>query len=242
METVISDLDSLKIEERPQPDHSGFSDLYRKYPLNAQRSEIRILKVHPAAWQDVLVCDFEVISLDDEHKSAYSALSYVWGRTLAENTVTIDGHEILIRPSLFTALRRLRAHRIVYLWADALCINQDSNDERSVQVGIMGSIYAGAQEVCIWMGEMDFAGQLWGDLRVDYDPEKSYRTPHDSPECLDPETIPEHEMMLRIANFIWIVNSGDNAFQFFRNWGYGWTHRQVQHFNLIINAFSNHKW
>jgi hypothetical protein len=230
------------MEQLPQPDHSRTSDLYGRYPLDTQRTEIRILKLQAGAWHDQLVCDFEVISLDDKHKPAYSALSYVWGRTQAENLVTIDGHEILIRPSLFTALRRLRAHSIEFLWADALCINQSSNDERSVQVGIMGSIYARAQEVCIWMGEMDFADQLWGDSRVDYDPGRSYQSSQQSPEPCDPEVIPEHEMMLQIANFIWIVNSGDNAFQFFRNWGYGWSNLQIQHFNLIINAFSNHKW
>jgi hypothetical protein len=40
------------------------------------------------------------------------------------------------------------------LWADAICIDQTNLDERGEQVQIMGQIYAQAERVLIWLGEM----------------------------------------------------------------------------------------
>lgn len=42
-----------------------------------------------------------------------------------------------------------------YLWADALCINQDNLEERAVQVQNMGEIYKRAQRTIVWLGESD---------------------------------------------------------------------------------------
>lgn len=39
-----------------------------------------------------------------------------------------------------------------FVWIDALCINQDDDDERSTQVNLMGSIYKSAQSVVVWLG------------------------------------------------------------------------------------------
>ncbi|KAH4303439.1 hypothetical protein HBH64_074190 [Parastagonospora nodorum] len=43
----------------------------------------------------------------------------------------------------------------VLLWVDALCINQDDNNERANQVKMMGKIYAHASGVSIWFGNED---------------------------------------------------------------------------------------
>lgn len=48
------------------------------------------------------------------------------------------------------ALRAMRQpDRDVYLWVDALCIDQANNEERSYQVSIMSQIYAEADNVLI---------------------------------------------------------------------------------------------
>src|SRR5271154_3222751 len=69
---------------------------------------------------------------------SYVALSYVWGDPARKKDLNIDGKVVRITESLDTALRHLRSFggNITSrpLWIDALCINQDDNDEKSCQV------------------------------------------------------------------------------------------------------------
>jgi Heterokaryon incompatibility protein (HET) len=41
------------------------------------------------------------------------------------------------------------------LWVDAVCINQNDEDEKSEQVSKMREIYGGATKVYAWLGEAD---------------------------------------------------------------------------------------
>lgn len=51
------------------------------------------------------------------------------------------------------ALRRLRdLNEPRVLWIDAICINQEDQSERSLQIGIMQDIYANATQVLVWLG------------------------------------------------------------------------------------------
>ena len=52
----------------------------------------------------------------------------------------------------------------VVLWADALCVNQNDIQERSDQVGRMGSVYNGAKEVMAWLGEEDDSTEIAMEL------------------------------------------------------------------------------
>lgn len=49
------------------------------------------------------------------------------------------------------AVRRKKEE--VFVWVDALCINQQDKDERACQVRLMGQIYSGATSVAIWIGQ-----------------------------------------------------------------------------------------
>jgi hypothetical protein len=55
--------------------------------------------------------------------------------------------------NLKSALKELRAQRLLLLWVDALCINQTDLLERGLQVMRMGLIYSRAAEVVVWLGE-----------------------------------------------------------------------------------------
>lgn len=101
---------------------------------------------------------------------AYEALSYVWGSTENPSYVviqgaittrsphsTISGGEagdiVVITKNLDFALRHFRyekAHRV--LWIDALCIDQESKEEKNRQVAVMGKIYTRADRVLAWLG------------------------------------------------------------------------------------------
>ena len=174
----------------------AMSALYLKYPLDAQKYQIRLLILHPGAWEEGLSCDFKVVSLEDRPMPLYSALSYVWGDDAPGHIVTIDGVIIPIRESLFTALRRLRAHAMgstTLLWADALCIYQLSTDERNHQVGMMDIIYYNAEDVRVWLGELGYS------MCIGPDPGRTYTIQHIRQ---NPATFPKHEMVLHIAHFL----------------------------------------
>jgi hypothetical protein len=56
-------------------------------------------------------------------------------------------------PNLHEFLLELRdTHTTQILWADAVCINQKDNDERSHQLIVMARIYSSAEEVMAWLG------------------------------------------------------------------------------------------
>jgi hypothetical protein len=65
----------------------------------------------------------------------------------------LDGKRLDITTSLRDSLWQARdAYEPVALWADAICINQDDNQEKNGQVALMGRIYQTAQRVLICLG------------------------------------------------------------------------------------------
>lgn len=87
----------------------------------------------------------------------YDALSYCWGQPVEESrfVITCDGKQMVVTQNLHEALPFLRFEdRDRALWIDAICINQESEDEKSQQVGIMKQIYEKADKVIIWLGKM----------------------------------------------------------------------------------------
>lgn len=82
----------------------------------------------------------------------YVALSYHWGKQTNQVTIRLNNFDVKVTPNLYEALLRLRAEGFQYVWADALCINQQDFDERSFQVARMGAIYQKAYQVAAWLG------------------------------------------------------------------------------------------
>ncbi|KAI0555554.1 heterokaryon incompatibility protein-domain-containing protein [Xylaria curta] len=84
----------------------------------------------------------------------YEALSYVWGAPERPRLVYTEMGYLTVTENLHAALSRLRDWcfpRVV--WADAICINQDDEEERSTQVELMAIIYAKAIRVVVWLEE-----------------------------------------------------------------------------------------
>lgn len=123
------------------------------------KDEIRVIVLHSGAPESSISCTLKHVRLGDRPR--YEALSYTWGSSEKERSISIDGNQILITKSLYIALENLRHHgpslrrfrRDRIIWADALCINQDDDAEKSVQVAMMGKIYSMAFSVRIWIGE-----------------------------------------------------------------------------------------
>ncbi|KAH8807178.1 heterokaryon incompatibility, partial [Xylogone sp. PMI_703] len=79
----------------------------------------------------------------------YEAVSYVWGSSDKSHTLKliVDDFKQLqvlsITQSLYNVLRQIRppSHYKRLLWIDAICINQEDNVEKSIQVNQMDRIY-----------------------------------------------------------------------------------------------------
>ncbi|EJT69396.1 hypothetical protein GGTG_13015 [Gaeumannomyces tritici R3-111a-1] len=124
-------------------------------------SVFRVLEIDPGSFESPVICKFHHIDLDALHLQD-DALSYAWEdpswRYSPSNTemfaVLCDGHELKISPNLHEAIRHVRsARRRIFLWADAVCINQEDTAERGHQVSLMASIYRRARQTIVWLGD-----------------------------------------------------------------------------------------
>ena len=124
---------------------------YRKL----EKDEIRLLVIKKDKFSNpVIRCSIKYAELSQ--RPQYTALSYAWGPKTPTRTIICSGTEVQIGASLYTALRRLRlASQDYVIWADAICINQTDNEEKSEQVAMMGRIYSLATRVIIWLGEQE---------------------------------------------------------------------------------------
>lgn len=134
--------------------------VYDRHTVEGWKGEIRLLDIHPGAWDDEIVCSMRVVSLN--HRPIYRALSYVWGDEHPKDVVRIEDEELLVSPNLHAALRRMRYHGldlVTSIFADALCINQSDMTERNHQVTLMGGVYSQCVEVIVWLGELEHSAE-----------------------------------------------------------------------------------
>jgi hypothetical protein len=121
--------------------------------------EIRILHLLPST--DV---DSEIqckLTREKAGPRTYIALSYVWGDPTPAQPILLNGTTAYVTPNLSAALRQLRqSTRVLRLWVDALCINQNDDVEKSAVVRRMGDIYENSRQVWMWLGVEDCDSHL----------------------------------------------------------------------------------
>ncbi|KAF2871585.1 heterokaryon incompatibility protein-domain-containing protein, partial [Massariosphaeria phaeospora] len=147
--------------DKPTTGYTACPPPFQYATLAKPFEEIRLLEL---IWNDQeaapIVCKLKTYEL--ENAPDYMALSYVWGNASIKEQLLFQfdhtegvGHYALdISINLASALRRLRsrtsfdwASKTCLVWADAVCVNQGSVQERSQQVQIMHQIYAAATSV-----------------------------------------------------------------------------------------------
>lgn len=78
---------------------------------------------------------------------------YTWGSTDTPCTILVDGFELQVTKSAFTALQQLRLpDEDRLLWIDAICIDQNDPKEKGHQVGQMRTVYENSEMVLVWLG------------------------------------------------------------------------------------------
>ena len=88
-----------------------------------------------------------------EDAGEYIALSYAWGDLSQLHEISCNGKALRVHSNLYSCLQRLRLYERRSLWIDALCIDQNSDEEKNHQIPIMMQIYKTAIVVFIWLGD-----------------------------------------------------------------------------------------
>ena len=120
---------------------------------------IRLLKLKTAVFRSDPV-DCELVHFEIDKAPVYGALSYCWGTDPDDRRILCNGHVFHVCPSLERALKRLRAgfgpdQREAYMWADAVCIDQQNVAEKSEQILLMERIYSNAGTVYVDLGSLE---------------------------------------------------------------------------------------
>lgn len=161
-------------------------DNYRYDPLD--QTQIRLVKIQAEkGWK--VKC--EVFSVSLEHTPmSYIAVSYAWGDLDQKSEIILE-REIIddagrttvertphrVTASLHGALEAVREKDCdVWVWVDALCINQNDIAERTRQVQLMTDIYSKAESVAIWLGPEDDDSEIALDVLKDLHTSEAART------------------------------------------------------------------
>lgn len=120
---------------------------------------IRLLKIFPSTSKKTY---YKLAIFYFDNLPPYKAISYAWGDPANSRYVSIkSNHEgdgwLKVPLSLHAALEALRDETEgVLVWADSVCIDQQSNREKSQQLSRIPQIYGKAEQVVVWLGvEMD---------------------------------------------------------------------------------------
>ncbi|CAK1362682.1 hypothetical protein CB0940_05122 [Cercospora beticola] len=137
-----NDVDNLFGDAAYAHDTSEFFDDYSFHGssiltehVGAEGPYFRLLRIRPGQFEADIHCDLIKRPIY-EAGLEYSALSYSWGRDPKAAAITIGplSQSFRITWHLLEALRRLRnVTRLVYIWVDAICINQMDLEEKAAQ-------------------------------------------------------------------------------------------------------------
>jgi hypothetical protein len=121
--------------------------------------------------------------------------------------IYLEGREFKITKNLSEALYNLREEkRAIRLWADAICIDQQDDDERNQQVSLMGQIYSIARHTVIYLGHstpsIDAAFQYAVSSAKDISSEEDER--HKSPEELQLQLVARELLDRAWFTRIWV--------------------------------------
>ncbi|OJJ46186.1 hypothetical protein ASPZODRAFT_2071477 [Penicilliopsis zonata CBS 506.65] len=121
-------------------------------PLSEQNRAFRLLQLFSGKGTEELQAKLEHCSLNESPQ--YVALSYAWGSNLRPFNLKTNLGIIPLTAAIYLGLRRLRNEtKDIYIWADAICIDQDNDREKPQQIRLLSDIFKTATHVFAWLGE-----------------------------------------------------------------------------------------
>lgn len=84
----------------------------------------------------------------------YAAISYTWGDELPSKTLYVNDRPMQVRVNCWNALWLARTNRLATkYWIDAVSINQADDEEKGLQVQMMGQIFSRAQRTLVCLAK-----------------------------------------------------------------------------------------
>lgn len=127
-----------------------------------QPGHIRLIRVQQQSNRPYITCDMKIVKLEESPQ--FTALSYTWGGQIPNRMLFIGDAWLKVTPNLYAFLlqvqnfgEKAKEEGVEWIWADSLCINQQDDADKSIQVGMMRKIYERAQRVVVWLGEATYA-------------------------------------------------------------------------------------
>jgi hypothetical protein len=177
------DSDDESGASEPYSDRDSSKNCYTYTSIRSD--QIRLILLSQGNDADPVHCAVKVIDVQRviNTRLKFQALSYAWGKGppkeciyLQDLSVPSDGKSVddmmllmaqqtkprpfAVRSNLYQALRQLRSNvKEIWLWVDAICINQKDDTEKNHQIPKMPDIYGNAWTVTIWIGGSDNADQ-----------------------------------------------------------------------------------
>lgn len=122
-------------------------------PLPEDIPHIRLIELKQAGFNQDVVCELSTWPLDTS--PPFLAVSYTWGVAASNVEITVNGKSMVVRQNSRYALQQAfhqSKGQQQYIWMDAICIDQENNRERSLQVALMGDLYKRASTVLACIG------------------------------------------------------------------------------------------
>lgn len=138
----------IEISDEPAQNH------FKHHPLPDPATYIRLLEILEGQFDTHVICEVSEWPVDEA--PAYYAISYTWGDPEATTEITVNGKRMTVRQNCEYVLQQAFASkRSRYFWVDAICIDQQSTNEKNHQVAMMGQIYKRAVHVFSCVGPHD---------------------------------------------------------------------------------------
>ncbi|CZR62776.1 uncharacterized protein PAC_12673 [Phialocephala subalpina] len=135
-----------------------------KYTYRPMRNKdsIRLIHLHHSVDDSAPITVSILRARLSDAKLEYEALSYTWGNQYSKQIVFCRNPPSVLEvtQNCYSALRRLRNASVRCLWIDAICINQNDDNERSAQVQMMDRVFAIASRVIVDLGEETSGSRL----------------------------------------------------------------------------------
>lgn len=84
----------------------------------------------------------------------YLTLSYTWDGQKRTEDLVVNGKVLKVIGNITTLLPYvLEKHHTLPLWIDGVCIDQENDQEKSLQIPLMTTIYEQAERCVVWLGK-----------------------------------------------------------------------------------------